>query len=255
MKRKILIIAMTLLVVIMLTTSCQNNPIVKNTTSNTMPYSTTTEMSIPQQSPLFTANIAKLNNPSGSKFVYMIFYNGSQDYCTISCDVRQRDSNGNYLSDCHINSNWLLSPKSHAISSFSQPLLPNGEFTISNLNVNIASPTPRLAKITLKDIIKTYTTDGIYLSGTLLNNDTNITPEFIKVQILKHMPDGSFTIAFGNYSPNGTTNEPKNQFGGIIPPPNEKVSFAILLYEDITILDSKNALIDGEINIFAGIFR
>jgi hypothetical protein len=219
----------------------------QTTPSITIPLTSPIQSSITtSNAPEFTANIVTINDPYYSNGI--IFYNSTSAFLSFSCTVRQHDTDGSFLSDENVQSNFVP-PHSHLVTVLSDLVLHSP--TIVNLQPIDPPNGWQIFSMSVKDIqtesitLSNSNTPTLFLEGTLFNN-SSVTPN-IRMQILSNTSSGNLTIVgFGDviYSnPLTGTQVP-------VPPPGESVKFYTPLIQPIHIEDSTNAIIDGEINVY-----
>jgi hypothetical protein len=225
-------------------------------TTPTMPTTTTKISTIVPTTTTYTpasASIITVNTNPKQKAV--LLYNNLPNFYKYTCVIRQRDANGNFLSDYNLTSDFIA-PKSHAIV-----FLPNNitnEFTVENLH-SVSIPIkdqPKFAKLSISNLqVETITNTSVgktyqSLSFILINigEDTgsgiggnSIKPVSITMQILSHTPDGSLTLVC----------ESSLISISKLPPLGEHVTLNASLLGNIVIIDAAKGIIDGEINIIA----
>lgn len=223
--------------------------------------------------PPFTANLITIPNYNnwGNARKGILFFNNQNNFFKFSCDLRQHDTNGNFLSDFNMTSDFVP-PYSHFVSIFPDDINALNGISINKTTISgvLVKNQPQFINLSVSNIhtqIFEYsnTKSVTVFAGTLFNTGTGtinlvngasgngLTPIKVNIQILKRSSDGGLTFAGGvrTYSsPQGAA----DNIGGALspmPPPNEKVSFYTPLWQDITITDGVHAMIDGEITLIA----
>jgi hypothetical protein len=231
-------------------TSFQTTPITIQVPSPILTSTTTDE------APEFTADIITLNDPYYSNGI--LFYNGTDHFQQLSCIIRQHDTDGSFISDENVNSGFIA-PHSHLVTVLSDHILHSP--TIVDLQP-AQMPTWQFATLVIKDIdIETIADwsgsqrdsygrpigQTTFLVGTLLNpSGLPFSWDAITLQILIPTPNGTLTLLqIGSVYSN-----PIKGTAAPIPPQGESVKIYIPLTQSVTIKDSANAIIDGEINIY-----
>ena len=210
----------------------------------------------------FTANIIKVNDKFSDDRYGVLFTNNTTNYFRFSCTIIQHDANGSYLSDYSVTSSFVP-PNSHVVTILPEDII-NG-LTMTNLQIfnTPVNPSLQFGNMSISNIrtVPEVTTDNrgdksfAFLTGKLINN-SGIKPASISIQILKRNTDGSLSLAGNSFVTSGgggnLGSSPSIISNAIpIPPSGESVIFYLPLWQDITIKDGQNAVIDGEIVIVA----
>jgi hypothetical protein len=220
-----------------ITTLAQTIPTTIAVTS--LPISTTSKP------PLFTAELTVVPS-SGENAV--LFFNNTNGFEKFSCNVELHATDGSFISTTQVISDFVP-PKTHLITRLPPSFFPpkgmspsdvtNG-LTITSLQIYNVTNYPQFASMTLKNLVLSpvNTSNNTYtLTGRLYNNGQQFSPMYTRIQILKRSTDSNLILVG------------EDAYGITVPPTGEFVDFSIQLSDSITIIDSANGIIDGEIPI------